>query len=373
LLRATFTSNKIDADALFAVFSQPVPAPGSGTPAESPPANHDRLIPDTPIPFDLLRLANADVTFNAAELRYGGAQYHSIAQHIALHDGILRLDPFAADLAEGHLSGSLVVDATRAPAAAVALRLHAPGLAVGPLLAAIGMPGSANGNLEVYADLNGTGDTPHDIAAGLNGSLGFAMADGTVGNHLLSSTFGEILRATNLLDLAERGGVSQLQCAAARLDLARGTGTLRTLLLSSTLLTLDGEGTVNLGAESVNLLVRSRNQVLDTKVVVPLRVSGPWRSPSVKPDPTATVTENAGTVAGAVIGSTSPLGAVAGALGADKVITRVFGGPVDCPTSLAIARGQASPPPPGHAPAPARTEAKPKAVNPGDLLRQLFH
>ena len=371
-LQATLTANKIDADALLAAFTQPTPA-ASGTAAKPSPAKRDRVIPDTPIPFDLLRLANADVTFNATELQYGGAQYRSIAQHIALQNGVLRLDPFAADLPEGHLSGSLVVDASRTPAA-IALRLHAPGLAVGPLLAAVGMPGSASGNLEIYADVNGTGGTPHDIAAGLNGSLGLAMANGTVGNHLLSSTLGEVLRAVSLLDLAERGGTSQLQCAAARLELARGTGTLRTLLLSSTLLTMDGDGTVNLGAETLNLLVRSRKQVVETNVVVPLRVSGLWRSPSVTPDPTAAVTENAGTVAGAVIGSTTPLGLAAGALGADRLITRMFGGAVvDCPTALAIARGQSSPPPSGRPPAPGQPDAKPKPANPGDLLRQLFH
>jgi AsmA protein len=330
------------------------------------------MIPDTPIPFDLLRLANVELTFNAAELRYGGAQYRAISQHIALHDGLLRIDPFAADLPEGHLSGSVVIDTTRTPAA-IALRLHAPGLAVGPFLAAIGTPGSANGNLEVYADLTGTGGTPHDIAAGLNGSLGLAMANGTVGNQLLSSTLGEILRAVNLLDLAERGGVSELQCAAARLDLSRGIGTLRSLLLSSSLLTMEADGTVNLGAETMDLRVRSRKQVIDTNVVVPLRVIGGWRSPSVAPDPTATVTENIGSVAGAVIGSTAPLGLAAGLPGVSKFITRMFGGAEDCQTALAAARGQSSPAPAGHAPAAGQPEAKPRPANPGDLLRQLFH
>jgi uncharacterized protein involved in outer membrane biogenesis len=376
-LQARLTSSKIDADALLVAFGNPAPAPGAASgapsrPAVAPaPAKTDRMIPDTAIPFELLRLVDADLTFNGTELRFGGAPYRSIAQHIALRDGKLRLDPFAADLPEGHLSGSVDVDATRTPAT-VALRLHAPGLAVGPLLARFGLSGTANGNLEVYADVNGAGGTPRGIAADLNGSLGLALANGTVENRLLNSTLGEILRAANLLDLAERGGVSQVQCVAARLELTRGIGTLRTLLLSSTLLTMDGDGTVDLGNETLALRVRPRKEVAATTVVVPLRVSGGWRSPSVLPDPTATVTENIGTVAGAVIGSATPLGLAAGMLGGEKMIGRVFGGGVDCGTSLAIARGQAAPERPS---APSQPEAKPKPNpgNPGDLLRQLFH
>jgi uncharacterized protein involved in outer membrane biogenesis len=371
-IHATLSSARIDGDALLAAFNPPEAKAVSGTPGKPLPARRDRMFGDTPIPFDLLRLVNADVTFNASELKYGGAQYRSIAQHIALHDGVLRLDPFAADLPEGHLSGSLLVDATPTPAA-ITLRLHAPGLAIAPVLTMIGMPGSANGNVEVYADLNGAGGTPHDIAAGLNGSLGLAMANGTVGNQLLSSTLGEILRAVNLLDFAERGGASQVQCATARLELTRGVGTFRTLLLSSTLLIMDGDGSVNVGTETLDLRIRSRKQVADTNVVVPLRVIGGWRSPSVTPDPTATVADNVEAVAGAVIGPNSPLGLAAGALGADKLIKRVFGAPEDCQTSLAIARGQVAPPTPARAPVAPQPQAKPKSPNPGDLLRQLFH
>jgi uncharacterized protein involved in outer membrane biogenesis len=373
-VQAKLTSNVIDADALLAAFGKSAQAPEAvgGTaprPAVAPkPAQSGHLIPDTPIPFDLLPLVDADVTFNGAELRYGGAQYRSIAQHIALHGGKLRLDPAAADLPEGHLSGSLAVDATQTPPT-VALQLHAPGLAVAPLLAAIRMTGIASGNLEVQAELAGSGGTPHDIAAGINGSLGLALADGTVDNRLLGSTLGTILRTANLRDLLERGGTSRLECATARLDLAQGVGTFRTLLLRSALLTIDGDGTINLGSEAEELRVRPRAKVGTTDVVVPLRVNGSWRSPSVVPDPAAAVTENAGTVAGAVIGSTTPLAMAAGMLGADKVMRRMPGEGVDCGASLAIARGQTAPGPPA---APGQPEPKPKPANPGDLLRQLF-
>lgn len=376
-LQADLKSAKIDADGLLAALGKPEAAAGitGAAPAAPPPPKSSRLIPDTPIPFDLLRLANADVTFNGGELRYSGAPYRAIALHVVLHDGKLQLDPFSADAPEGHASGTLTVDATQDPAA-VALRLHAPGLAVGPLLAAIGKPGYATGNLEVYANLHGAGDTPHAIAASMDGSLGLAMAGGTVDNRLLGSALGSILRAVNLLDLVGRGGSSQLQCFATRVDLNRGIGTLRTLLLSSNLLTMDGDGSLNLGSETLDMKVRPQATVVATSVVVPMRVTGPMRAPSVVPDPGATVIDNAGSVAGAVITKTTPLGLLAGALGGDKVIKQVLGGGVDCGASLAIARaqpGEAAAVQPSAQPAAATKAApKPKPANPATMLKQLF-
>ena len=387
-LRANLKSDKIDADALLAALATPVPAAkaaGAG-PAAPPHARDDHLIPNTPIPFGLLRLADADVTFSGNEMRYDGALYHAIALHAVLHGGKLQVDPFSADMPEGHLSGTLSADATQMPPA-VAVRLQAPGLAAGPLLAAMGYPGYANGKLEVYANLHGAGDTPHAIAAGVDGSVGVAMANGTVDNRLLGSTLGSILRQINLLDLAGRGGSSQLQCFAARVDLNRGIGTFRTLALSSSLLTMDGDGSINLGGETVDMRVRPQAKVIATDVVVPMRVTGSMRSPTAVPDPTATITANAGTVAGAVVGGATPLGLAAGLLGGDKVIKNVLGGGggVDCAAALAIARSQSGAAPvqpaaqtgapgqaaPAPAPAPAQA-AKPKPASPGDLLKQLF-
>ena len=87
----------------------------------------------------------------------------------------------------------------------------------------MGKPGYISGNLEVHANLSGAGATPHAIAASLNGTLGVDMVNGTVDNRLLGSALGSVLRAVNLLDLVGRGGTSEVQCFAARLDANRAS------------------------------------------------------------------------------------------------------------------------------------------------------
>lgn len=382
-LQGDVKSDLIDADKILAAFhaapeSPPATATDTGAKPAAPPsrpAKDGHVIPDTPIPFDLLRPADADVTMNVAELKLGGAQYRAIALHVGLHDGQLRVDPFSADLPEGHLEGSLSADA-RQPAPPVALQLRAPGLAVQTLLAVLHEPGYAAGKLEVYADLHGAGATPHAIAGTLDGSLGLAMANGTIDNRLLGNTLGTILRDASVLDLVGRGGNSDIECFATRIDASHGIGTLRTLLLASSLLTLNGDGAMNLGAETLDLHVRTQARVAGTGLVVPLHVTGSFRAPSAAPDPAAAVTANAGTIAGLALRGATPFGAIAGALGEQKLLGGGGGG-ADCGAALAIARGQpASAAPaarPAPEPAPSRQPAQQqKPPNAGSVLRQLF-
>ena len=85
-LQGDVKANTIDADRLFAALgkpsggsSDPVAAPpAKAPPSAAKPAASGRVIPDTPIPFDLLRRADADVTLNVGELKSGGASYRAI-------------------------------------------------------------------------------------------------------------------------------------------------------------------------------------------------------------------------------------------------------------------------------------------------------
>ena len=343
---------------------------GATPPAASPPpaprpATAGRLFPETPIPFGLLRQANADLTLSVGDLETGGSDYRSIDLHLILQDGKLTLAPLSADLPGGRLDASLSVDATASPPA-VALTLHAPGLEVAPLLAAAGLPGHTAGKLEVYADLRGTGGSPHAIAAGLDGSLGLAMQNGTIDTQLLERLLGRLLQKANLPGLPSHGGSSDLRCFALRADMQQGVAELRALDLNSSVLSMDGTGSVNLGEETLALQLRPQGRLGGTIIVVPLRVTGPIRSPGVKVNALGAAGSNVGTGTAGVIGSATPLGLLGAMLGGGKLLD---GGSADsCAGPLAVARGQ---PMPAAAASSAQAQPKPSAT--GVLLHDLFH
>jgi AsmA protein len=375
-VNATATSEKLDGDALAAAIGQarpPPPPTGSAPPAASqqppPPATKGRLFPDTPIPFDLLRLADADVTLTIGELKWGGALYRAISTHLDLHGSKLKLDPVVATLPAGRLEGAFTADATQA-APPVTLRLNAPSLALQPVFAAVGRPDYVNGNIELHANLNGAGATPHAIAASLNGTLGVAMENAKVDNRLLGSTLGSVLRDVNALDLVGRGGSSEIQCFAARLDARNGIATVQSLVLSSSLISMDGSGTINLGNETLDLHLRPQVRFAATPVVVPLRVTGSLRAPSTASDVGGAVAGTVGSATGTALGL--PLGIVSGVLSGGKTFGRSEG--ADCGAALAVARGgtAASTPAAEAAPTAPTGQPKLKLPNPGNLLKRLF-
>ena len=375
MVTADLKSDRVDMEALMASLGRPVaPAEGQAAPTIPPaPPKSGRLFSEQPIPFAALKQVQADVRLAIGVLHNSATDYKAINVHAVLKGGNLRLDPMAADLPGGRLDAKLAVDGSQATPP-VSLSAHAPGLALAPLLAAFRMPGYATGNLEIYADLHGAGQSMHAIAASLDGTLGLAVPGGTIDSRLIGGTLGSVLDKVNGFDPLSRGGSGELRCFAARLDLRNGVGTFKALQLSSSLLTMDGAGSINLGAETLDMRLRAKGKVAVTDIVVPVRVTGALRSPQTAVDTVGAATSNAGSIAGAVVTHATPLGILGGMVGADKLLGLAAGDP--CPAALAIARGQAAPaaaaPTAAPAPAPAPATQQPKLPQPGNTLRNLF-
>src|SRR5208283_5636860 len=102
---ANLSSKEIDLDALTRALSAAAPA-GPGKPA-APAARSGRVIPDTRLPFDALRLADTDLQLGLDELRTGGQDYTSVKLHAVAKDGQLTLDPLTLD-APGDAPGAQV-------------------------------------------------------------------------------------------------------------------------------------------------------------------------------------------------------------------------------------------------------------------------
>jgi AsmA protein len=375
---AQLASTRIDANAVMAAAGKPVPTTTTGPPGAPPPARPapaGRLFSDRPLPFDLLRTVDADVALTVQDLRAGQTNYRALNIHAVLHDGRLAVSPFAADLPGGHMSGTLTADASQ-PVPPVALTLIAPGLDVATLLSAARLPGHASGKLEVHADLHGAGTSAHAIAAGLSGSLGLAMEGGTVDMTLLNNLLGGVLAKGNLVGLMARGGTTEVRCFATRALAQNGVATINPLLLSTTAMTVDGSGSVNLGAETVDMTLRPRGRVGGTGLVVPVQVTGPIRSPSTSVNPLGAVQSNAGALAGGAFRNAAPFAAWGQAL----LGGRAGGGAsaasaVSCPDALALARTGTVPAAStrSSAPASSASNTQRKLPNAGALLRQLFH
>jgi len=342
-LRGSLVSRRLELDAWAprppppSPAPEPAPAPTQAGPAPAPPAP-DRVIPDHPLPFPALRQADADLHASVGEAVWRGATFRALDLRLVLQDGRLRLEPVTAEAAGGPIHAELLADAGAQPPT-LALTAKGSGLAAGPVLAWLGAPETTKGTLDLDLKLRGQGATTRALAATLDGHLGLAVIDGQVENRWLEELFAGALRAANLP--IEAGGVSRVRCAALRADASAGQVRLRALTLDTTRLKLDGEGSLNLAAETLDLHLKPRLR-LGGGLSVPVHVGGTFRAPKVALDP--------GAIAPGRVGIT-------------------LGGPAPadtCGSALLLARdGQAGP-------GPSTPEPPSRPARPADLLRGLL-
>jgi uncharacterized protein involved in outer membrane biogenesis len=374
MVTANLTSKRIDLDALNAILSGSGQAPtvgksaSGGASVEASAAKSRYVIPDTKLPFDQLRPLNGDVTVAVDALRSGGADYTNLKMRAVAAQGQLTIDPFGVDAPGGHIDVKVTANANATPPA-VTLSLRAPAVALQPLLKALGKPGYASGNVEVRADLRGAGDSPHAIAASLDGSIGVALAKGEIDSQLLGGLMSGLLQKADLTQLASKSGMSTLNCFALRLDATRGVGTLKALRLDTSTLTMDGTGGMNFGNETLDMRLRPAAGVAGTNITVPLKVGGTFAVPSIEPDAVGAITGNVGTAAKLALGaSTGGLGLIIGS----AIEQKISGDP--CAEPLALARFSQAPAasqPSGNAPT-TQQKAQPQSSGVGDTLRKLF-
>lgn len=315
----------------------PVPAP-AGAPA--------RLFSEAPLPLALLRGADGTLTVEAGSVTAGGARYQNLDATLRATGGRITLNPFRVTTPQGALAGALVVDASAAPAT-VAATLRAPALAAQAIGAVLGAPDALTGSAQVDLALSGAGDSPHALAATLAGHVGLAIVSGEIDRGALQAWLGATLAADGAPALPP--GTTDLRCLAVRADIRHGIGAVRVLALDTPELSLDGDGSFDLGDETLALHLRPTVTAGATPVAAPVRLTGPMLAPQASLDP--------------VMGR----GRVGLVIGARP--TR------SCYTVLGVARGPLAGPAPVAAAASTLpiVPPAPGAKKPVDLLQGILH
>lgn len=361
-IEAQLASKRIDADVLLAAMPAPPasaapPATTSGPPRPAPTAT--RMIPDTQLPLDALKLMDAAVTMAVGELLFAEQSYRDINARVNLDDGNLRLRDVRATLPSGALTASVDVDA-RQDTPPVAIVLRAPGLDLNALTKAAGLRHSVRGTMELDVNVRGRGASPAAIASTLDGHWGIAVDRAVVDNRLIDLIAGDFLRF--LAPGMPRDGSTNVQCLAVRFDSQAGRATTRALLFDSSLAKVVGTGGINLANESLALRMSPTVKIAGGGVSVPVNVTGTFLRPAYRVDPAGALGAlgelGAGAAAGAGQGAMvgGPLGAIVGGVVGATQQGRSEARGDECPAALALARGGAAP---AAAPAPAPANDNP--------------
>lgn len=304
---AELFSRSLDIDDLAAVLGARPQVTANGTVATS--GAPGRLLPDAPLQVDRLRVMDGSLKYRAATVKRNAFEIRQVRLGADLKDGILNLDPVSFNFNRGELNGTAKINATKdMPYSAIDFRLS--GYPLESIIPARNGVAPITGRALGRARLEGPGNSIHDFAAASKGSVSLVVPQGQ-----MRAAFAELLGinvGAGLLKLLS-GDQSQstIRCAVADFNVSGGTARAQTLVIDTDVVLAKGSGTIDLGAETMNLRIdgdSKKPRLL--RVWAPITIRGSLTAPKIGVDVGA-VAGQLGVVGvlGAVL---SPLAAVLG-------------------------------------------------------------
>jgi uncharacterized protein involved in outer membrane biogenesis len=250
-LKATLRDAVIDLDDISLLRGKT--PPGEKTlPAMRPDADH--ALSTQPLPFERLRQFDADVDLRDA--RFTGSERglaQTLRAHATLAGGVLRVSALDLGVGDGHVRGTLEIDAAQPPAK-LALELDAHGLRIDQLSATLAANGALTGALDGHANVTMRGESSRALVAGARGSVTLALADGASVSKRLDAKLG-LNGGEWLRTLFDKSARVPVQCASVTLALERGGAPPRRFVFETPDTALAAQGSLDLVDERVDAML----------------------------------------------------------------------------------------------------------------------
>jgi len=245
----------------------------SSMPASAPASPGVGASPSTPVhPLD------TELSFVARRLHAEGMPWLNSGRIEALlSDGRLTVSRFDIGVAEGHATGKASVDTTSRPLRGDA-EVDVSAIRVEALLPAKAARSLVSGALHGHAALRASGDSAAALLASTSGTVSASVTGGTISSALdarMGLQLGRVVRGILL-----GAQPIALRCAAAALDVERGTAKIRSLVVDSERTRTIGTGSLDLAKEALDVVLTPEPKQpglfnLDRSI----HLSGPLREP----------------------------------------------------------------------------------------------
>jgi AsmA protein len=263
--------------------------------------------PEQPLDLSALKTLNLDGSLRVGSLKAAGIKLAQLRLDVKAHNGVLNLNPLAANLYQGNMNGSVLVNAAQATPS-FAINENLTGVNVATLLKDVANFDTLEGRGSVGLNLTAQGNTVSAIKRALNGTMSLNLADGAVKGINIAK------KLRDAKDMFGKGGAnSQTQAAnkdektdfsemKASFKVNNGVAHNDDLSMKSPLLRLSGNGDINLGNDSINYLAKATvARTLEGQggkdavggLTVPVRLSGAFTDLKYNIDFGAMLSDNA--------------------------------------------------------------------------------
>lgn len=246
-----------------------------------------QIFPDTPLPWDALKGADADVKISLGKLILaGGVSAANVVLPIAMNQGKLAVAPYSANIAGGTLSGDLRANAADR---SVVLTMDGKGFTAEGIAKEMKKGEQITGGpMDIRLNVRGAGNSMHDVAASLDGSFVAGMGEGKIRRGTLNVVGADVLAqvASAINPMASKSEYTVAKCAVVNLAITNGVATTNNgIAFVSDELQVTSSGTINLGTERVDLSLSPKARggigVGLGSLASAVRIQGPLTSPGI--------------------------------------------------------------------------------------------
>jgi uncharacterized protein involved in outer membrane biogenesis len=234
------------------------------------------------LPLGALKHVDADISLSAKNSTMFAIPVHNLNLKLLLENGLLKIRPITAELANGSFRADLVINASSQTAKMTANFL-ADQVELGELLKALsGKAHLDGGKTDVEIAINGQGRTMKELVSTLNGHVSSVTGKGQINYDLSLAGENLIFNIFKKMNpFKEKQETTTLDCMVARFDIEDGIATIdKGLAYESESLKILGNGTIDLNSEKINILLSSKSTVARF-----LQVKGSLGKPEVKVNP----------------------------------------------------------------------------------------
>ncbi len=265
----------------------PVGQQNQATTAEQ---QNKRMFSEKPYNLVHLRNADADIQFEAKQIKQKTIQVNDMAGHITLDKGVLTLSPLNFGVAGGNVNIEAALDARNAKirgAADITVR----GVGIQKLFPKTKITKETEVHQETAGQFGGkayiviNGNSPAEMAASANGNLSLIMSGGRVSDLLVEIL--ELDIGAALLDFLGGDVNIPMHCAVIDTKITNGKMKVNTFFIDTEASNITGDGSIDLGKESINFAFHTKPK--DISIVTtsaPLYVKGSLEKPDFAVDKT---------------------------------------------------------------------------------------
>ncbi len=245
---------------------------------------------------DLSALKTLDVAgvITIDKLKASNAKMQNVKVDFAANKGLVSLKSLTANLYQGSVTSSALIDARKTPAT-YTIKKTVKGVKVQPMLADVAGNDMLEGTGNINVNIKGKSLTATGIQKNLTGTIVINFADGAVNGinvaHMLRTNYAKFTGRD--VEEADKVKKTDFSAMTATLKLDKGNITTDDLAMQSPALRISGKGKANYLNQTVDFTVRTSivgslkgqggkdiDELRD--VTVPINISGAWADPKFK-------------------------------------------------------------------------------------------